>query len=170
MIGIKRLRVTPTPRPRRSTRSLGDSAMHVEKWEPIEGISAPCDHIAFSYIPLHAAETRMTFAATAGSGPRELILRFKQVVVLSGEDECPGGFVLAPAINSLPKLGRGAHPTWTFPLFKIVESEPLKNYQLMRPQKIAHFFMVSMDNLVHVIASADVDAAWNTSIRRSSSA
>jgi hypothetical protein len=155
---------------RRSTSSLGESAMHAEIWEPIEGICEPCDHIAFSYIPLHAAEIRMTFAATAGGGPRELILRFKQVVVLSGEDEAPGGFVPAPAINSLPKLGRGAHPTWTFPLLKIVDSEPLKNYQLMRPQKIAHFFMVSMDNLVHVIASAEVDAAWNTLIRRGASA
>jgi hypothetical protein len=46
----------------------------------------------------------MTFAATAGGGPRELILRFKHVVILSGEDEAPGGFVPAPAINSLPKL------------------------------------------------------------------
>ncbi len=144
--------------------------MHAEMWEPIEGICEPCDGIAFSYIPPHAAEIRMAFAATAGGGPRELILRFKQVVVLSGEDEAPGGFVPAPAISSLPKLERGAHPTWTFPLLKIVDSEPLKNYQLMRPQKIAHFFMVSMDNLVHVIASAEVDAAWDTSNRRGASA
>jgi hypothetical protein len=144
--------------------------MHAEKWEPIHGICEPCDHIAFSYIPLHAAEIRMTFAATADGRPEELILRFKQVVVLSGEDEAPGGFAPAPAVNSLPKLGRGAHPTWTFPLLRIVDSEPLKNYQLMRPQKIAHFFMVSMDNLVHVIASAEVDAAWNTSNRPGASA
>jgi hypothetical protein len=144
--------------------------MHAEIWEPIEGICEPCDHIAFSYIPLHGAEIRATFAANAGGVPRELILSFKQVVVLSGEDEAPGGFIPAPAINSLPKLGRGVHPTWTFPLLKIVDSEPLKNYQLMRPNKIAHFFMVSMDNLVHVIASAEVDAAWKTSIRRGASA
>jgi hypothetical protein len=120
--------------PRRSTSSLGESAMHAEMWEPIEGICEPCDHIAFAYIPLQAAEICMTFAATRG-GPRELILRFKQVVVLSGEDEAPGGFVPAPAINSLPKLGRGARPTWTFPPLRIVDSEPLKNYQLMRRQK-----------------------------------
>jgi hypothetical protein len=144
--------------------------MHAKMWEPIEGICEPCDHIAFSYIPLHAAEICMTFAATAGGSPRELILRFKQVVVLSGEDEAPGGFVPAPATNSLPKLGRGAHPTWTFPLLEIVDSEPLRNFQLMRPHKIAHFFMLSMDNLVHVIASAEVDAAWNNSIRRGASA
>ena len=144
--------------------------MYAEIWEPIEGICEPCDNIAFSYVPLHAAEICMTFAASAGGGPRKLVLRFKQVVVLSGEDEAPGGFVPAPAINSLPKLGRGAHPTWTFPLLKIVDSEPLKNYQLMRPYEIAHFFMVSLDNLVHVIAGAEVDAAWNTLIRPVASA
>lgn len=114
----------------------------------------------------------MTFAGTAGGPPRDLILRFKQVIVLSGEDECPGGFVPAPAVKSLPKLGHGDHPTWTFPLLKIVDSEPLKQYQLMRPsnQPLAHFFMISMDNLVHVIASTEVDAAWSTPIHPGASA
>lgn len=144
--------------------------MHAEVWEPIEGICGPCDHIAFSYTPVHAAAVHMTFAGAAGGPPRELILRFKQVVVLSGEDEAPGGFVPAPAINSLPKLGRGDHPTWTFPLLKIVDSGPLNQYQLMRPTALAHFFMISMDNLVHVIASAEVDAAWSTQIRLGESA
>ncbi len=138
--------------------------MHAEVWEPIDGIYGPCDHIAFSYIPVHAAAVHMTFAGTAGGPPCELILRFKQVVVLSGEDEAPGGFVLAPAINSLPKLGRGDHPTWTFPLLKILGSESLKQYQLMRPYPIAHFFMISMDNLVHVIASTEVEATWSAPI------
>jgi hypothetical protein len=136
--------------------------MHAEIWEPIGGITGPCDHIAFSYFPVHAATVRMTFAGISGGLHRELILRFKQVVVLSGEDEAPGDFVPAPPIKSLPKLGRGDHPTWTFPLLKIVDSQPLKQYQLMRPSAIAHFFMISMDNLVHVIASAEVSAAWST--------
>jgi len=138
--------------------------MHAEVWEPIEGICGPCGQIAFSYAPVHAATIRMTFAGTADGPPRELILRFKQVFVLSAEDECPGGFVPAPAVKSLPKLERGDHPTWTFPLLKIVDSQPLKQYHSMRPstQPLAHFFMISMDNLVHVIASAEVDAAWST--------
>jgi hypothetical protein len=111
----------------------------------------------------------MTFAGTSGRPTRDLILRFKQVVILCGEDEAPGGFVLAPAIESLPKLGRGDHPTWTFPLLKIVNSGPLKQYQLMRPTPLSHFFMVSLDNLVHVIASSDVAAAWSK-VRRVASA
>lgn len=136
--------------------------MYAEVWEPIEGICGPCDHIAFSYFPVHAGTVHMTFAGTAGGPPRELILRFKQVVVLCGEDEAPGDFVPAPAINTLRKLGRGDHPTRTFPLLKIVDSGALKQYQLMRLTALAHFFMISMDNLARVIASAEVDAAWST--------
>jgi hypothetical protein len=145
--------------------------MHAEAWEPIEGICGPCDHIAFSYIPYHAATIRMTFACTARGPARDLILKFKQVIVLSSEDECPGGFVPAPAIKTLPKLGRGDDPTWTFPLLKLVDSEPLKQYQSMRPANpaLAHFFIISMDNLVHVIASSDVVAVWSK-VRRVASA
>jgi hypothetical protein len=145
--------------------------MHAEPWEPIEGICGPCDHIAFSYLPYQTATIRMTFVRTTGGPARDLILKFKQVIALSSEDECPGGFVPAPATKSLPKLGRGDHPTWTFPLFKIVDSEPLKQYQSMRPPNpsLAHFFIISMDNLVHVIASSDVAAAWSK-VRRVASA
>jgi len=148
--------------PRRSTELLGAFSMRAETWEPLDGICGPCDRIAFSYIPHGSATVHMSFSGTAGGPPRDLLLRFTQVIVLSGEDECPGGFVPAPAIKSLPKIGGGDHPTWTFPLLKIVDSEPLKQYQSMRPQNlpIAHFFMISLDNLVHVIASSDVHAAW----------
>jgi hypothetical protein len=137
--------------------------MRAEVWEPVDGIDGPCGQISFSYSPDHTATVLMSFAGIAGNPPRDLILRFRLVIVLSGEDECPGGFVQAPAIPSLPKLGRGEHPSWTFPLLKLLDSEPLNQYQLMYSptHPLAHFFLISMDNLVHVIASADVDAAWS---------
>jgi hypothetical protein len=104
----------------------------------------------------------MQFAGVAGRHVRELILKFRTVVVLCGENEAPGGIVPAPAISSLPKLGRGEHPSWTFPLLRLIDSPPLKQYQLMYPMLLAHCFLISLDNLVHVIASADVEAAWNS--------
>jgi hypothetical protein len=116
-IGIKWLRLVCAAA-RRSTLTLGESAMHAEMWEPIEGICEPCDHISFSYIPLHAAEIRMTFAASAGGGPRELILRFKHVVVLSGEDEAPGGFVSAPCDKFASETGVRRSPDMDIPSFK----------------------------------------------------
>lgn len=140
--------------------------MHAEAWEPIDDISGPCNQIAFSYAANHTATVIMTFAGPAGERPRELVLRFRQVIVLTSEDEVPGGFVRAPEIKSLPKLRRGDNPTWTFPLMKLIDSEPLIQYQMMRPSTspLAHFFLVSMDNLVHVVARADVEASWNAEI------
>ena len=143
--------------------------MRAERWEPIDGINGPCGQIAFSYSPLHTATVSMRFDGIAAGPPRDLILKFRQVIVLSGEEECPGGFVRAPAVQSLPKLERGDNASWTFPLLKLVDSEPLDQYQMIFHQRapnppLAHFFLVSMHNLLHVIASADVHAAWN--IRR----
>jgi hypothetical protein len=146
--------------------------MRAEQWEPVAGICGPCDGIAFSYSRPRAAELVLTFAGTARDPTRDLILQFKQVVILSSEDEAPGGFVAAPAVDSLPKLGRGLHPSWTFPLLKIIDSEALKRYQLMRAPNspLAHFFIISMDNLVHVIASPKVGAVWSSPNRTGASA
>jgi hypothetical protein len=135
--------------------------MRAERWEPIDGIDGPSDGISFSYDSSAGAATVSMSFSEAGGTPRNLILKFRHIVVLAGEDEAPGGFIAAPAIKSLPKLERGLRPSWTFPLMRLLDSKPLDQYQLMRPEKLGHFFLVSFDNLVHVIASIDVDASWS---------
>jgi hypothetical protein len=135
--------------------------MRAEVWEPIDGICGPCGQISFSYFPAHTATVLMTFDGIGGGPPRGLTLKFKRVVVLCGEEECPGGFVPTP--KPLPQLGRGDHPTWTFPLLNFLDSEPLKQYELIfhhKDQPLAHFCLISLHNLVQVIASADVKATW----------
>jgi hypothetical protein len=136
--------------------------MHAERWEPVDGIDAPIDHTDFSYTSAGEATVTIAFLGSGGAA-RTLALRFTHVIVIAGEDEAPGGFIAAPAAKSLPKLERGSHPSWTFPLLRLLESQHLNQYQLMRPQRIAHFFLVSLHNLVHVIASTDVEASWRTS-------
>lgn len=136
--------------------------MHAEIWEPIDGISGPCGQILFSYVRAHTATVTMTFDGIAGAPGRDLILSFERVVVLCSEEECPGGFVPLP--KGLPQLARGDHPTWTFPLLRLVDSEPLKQYELIfhrDSQPMAHFCLISLHNLVQVIASADVTATWS---------
>jgi hypothetical protein len=134
--------------------------MRAEKWEPISDIDGPSDGISFSYNSgVGTAAVSMIFSE-GGRSSRNLILQFRDIVVLASEDEAPGGFVEAPPIQSLPRLEHDPHPTWTFPLMKLLDSEPLHQYQLMRPAKLGHFFLVSFDNLVHVIASVNVDASW----------
>jgi hypothetical protein len=53
----------------------------------------------------------------------------------------------------------------TFPLLKFIDSEPLKQYDLIfhrKDQPLAHFCLISLHNLVQVIASADVEATWSS--------
>ena len=134
--------------------------MRAEKWEPISDIDGPCDGISFSYSSgAGTASVSMMFSRDDGS-KRQLILHFRDIVVLAGEDEAPGGFIEAPPAQSLPRIEHGLHPTWSFPLIKLLDSRPLNEYQLMRPTKIGHFFLVSFDNLVHVIANVNVDVSW----------
>jgi hypothetical protein len=136
--------------------------MRAERWEPVSGIDGPIDHIDFSYTSAGEATVSITFTGSGGSA-RTLILRFRHVVVLACEDEAPGGFIAAPAAQSLPKLERGRNSSWPFPLLRLLESQPLSQYQMMRPQQLAHFYLVSLHNLVHVIASVGVEASWLTS-------
>jgi hypothetical protein len=145
--------------------------MRAEAWQPVDGISGPCDTIAFSYGPPQRATVVMSFTDSKGANVRELVLKFKELVVLTGEDEAPGGFVQTPDLGSLPKLPRDVEVAWdrpayTFPLMRLFDSKPLRQYQMMRPPDppLAHFFLVSFDNLVHVIASSEVEARWNTQL------
>ena len=64
--------------------------MRAEVWEPIDGICGPCGQISFTYLPVHTATVLMTFDGIAEGPARGLTLKFKRVVVLCGEEECPG--------------------------------------------------------------------------------
>jgi hypothetical protein len=141
--------------------SLAEAWMRAERWEPINGIDGPSDGISFSYDSSGSVATVSMGFSDAGRSNRNLTLRFRHVAVLAGEDEAPGGFISAPTIESLPKLEHGLRPSWTFPLLRLLDSKPLDQYQRMRPEKLGHFFLVSFDNLVHVIASVDVEASWS---------
>ena len=137
--------------------------MRAEVWDPIDGIDGPCDEISFSYAPAHTATVVMAFKVVAGGPSRNLTLNFKRVAVLCGEEECPGGFVPLP--KPLPKLTRGDHLTWTFPLLKLVDSEAQRQYDMIfhrKNQPLAHFCLISTHNIVQVIADAEVNVAWNS--------
>jgi hypothetical protein len=134
--------------------------MHAEIWEPIEGIANPCSEISFAYSPPYTATVSMKFYDNFDT-QSSLTIKFARVVLLSSEDECPGGFVQTP--KPLPKLGRGEYPTYTFPLLKIIDSEPVKLYGSIfhkKDEPLAHFCLVSAQNIVHVLASTEAEVAW----------
>jgi hypothetical protein len=135
--------------------------MRAEVWEPVDGITGPSGQVSFSYVPAHTATVRMTFAGLESGPPRVLTLKFSRVLILRGEEECPGG--LLPTPEPLPILGRGNYPSYTFPLLRFVESELLQQYEAIFhkvDQPLAHFCLISLHNLVQVIASGTVGATW----------
>jgi hypothetical protein len=44
-----------------------------------------------------------------------------------------------PTVQSLPRLERGDHPSWTFPLLKLLDSAPLNQYQMIFHQRPPNF-------------------------------
>jgi hypothetical protein len=134
---------------------------HCSKWEPAPGIVGPSADISFAYSGRDKASVTMHFSRVVGLPPEDLLLRFEGLVALRWELECPG---FDPVPKDLPKCTEVQWRIWTFPLLKIEESEWLKQYQpIYEPAKapsLSHFLLVSMNDLVQLIARSDATAEW----------
>ncbi len=119
-------------------------------WRPIQGIErieSPFASIAFSYEPEHRRAVSVTMY-----GARSLRLCFRGVLALRFEDDCPG---FDPLPHPLPTI----RPGLTFPLLNIEASPWLGQWQPMHPG-LAHFALLSLNDLVQLIAEPDVSAQW----------
>lgn len=88
-------------------------------------------------------------------GQRNLHLRFTGAIALRFEDDCPG---FDPLPKPLPMLS----PRLTFPLLRIDRSAWLGQWDLIRVgHNLRHFALLSLDDLVQIIANADAQASWN---------
>ena len=115
-------------------------------WHPVPGIDKGFGSIYFSY---GSNESRS--ALIVMNGARRLSLRFTRVIAFQFEDDCPGNFQLPPA---LPKL----HANLVFPLLKVKNSAWLSQWPMW--PNLAHFVLLSLDDLVQLIALPAVDARW----------
>jgi hypothetical protein len=87
-------------------------------------------------------------------GHRNLHLRFTGAIAIRFEDDCPGFDPLPPP---LPML----RPGLTFPLLAIEDSEWVGQWKLIRAgARLRHFALLSLDDLVQIIAESDVVAHW----------
>lgn len=110
----------------------------------IPGMDAPFESISFAYEPGRDRTVSVTM-----HGDRSLRLRFTSVIALRFEDDCPG---FDPLPHPLPML----RPGMTFPLLKIEESLWLKQWHPVH-QNLTHFVLLSLDDLVQLIACPDFD-------------
>lgn len=118
-------------------------------WYAVPDLTDGFGSISFSYFP---NDSRRAFVVM--NGVRNLALEFTRVIALHFEDECPGNFPRPP---ELPKLRPGV----TFPLLKI-ENSRWPTHWPMWPN-LTHYFLVSSDDLVHLLAHPIVQARWECS-------
>ena len=110
----------------------------------VPGIDVPFASISFSYEPGNERSVLVTM-----HGARNLRLRFKGAIALRFEDDCPG---FDPLPHPLPMLRDGV----TFPLLKIEESKWLAQWHPVH-SNLAHFALLSLDDLVQLLAKPDVE-------------
>ena len=134
---------------------------HCIRWEPTPGVIGPAADISFAYAGRDNAAVTMHFSRVAGLPDEDLVLRFTCVVALRWELECPG---LNPMPLELPKCTSAKWTKWTFPLLKIEKSSWLEQYApIYKPREglvLSHFLLVSMNDLVQIIARADASTEW----------
>ena len=136
--------------------------MKATVWEPVPGIIGPCADISFERAASGVVIlVTMHFSNVIGLPGRDLRLRFSGPLALRWEVECPG-FDLVP--RELPKCTVSAWRDWTFPLLRVEGGELLEQfrsvYEYCCGPKISHFLLISMNDLVQIVARSDVEVDW----------
>jgi hypothetical protein len=119
---------------------------HASPWHPLPDINDGFGSISFSY-----DSNRSRSAHIVMNGARRLSLKFTRVIAFQFEDDCPGNFKL-PA--TLPRL----NAEWVFPLLRVENSVLLGQWPMW--PNLAHYVLLSLDDLVQLIAFPTVEARW----------
>jgi hypothetical protein len=130
-------------------------------WEPAAGIEGPCAEISLTLSRDGTLSVTMHFSDVRGLPNRDLRIQFAGALALHWEDECPGFYPVPP---EMAKCSNPQWASWVFPLHKIEDSELLEQfravYEVGAAPRLAHFLLIAMDDLVHIIARSDATASW----------
>ena len=118
-------------------------------WCPVPDITDGFGSISFRYDS--TADSQSRSAVIVLHGARSLHLRFTGLIALHFEDDCPGNF---PLPTDRPRIDS----RFMFPLLKIENSRWLAQWP-MWPQ-LVHYALLSLDDLIHLIAEPMVQAHW----------
>lgn len=129
-------------------------------WEPTTGIDSPCADIAFRYAPPDSLEVRLHFSGVKGGRQQDLEMLFRGVIGIRWANEFHGSIIYR-APRPAPKCHNSRWSNWVFPLLRVCESSWLATYRaLPGTERREHFALVSMNDLLDVIAFPDVQARW----------
>jgi hypothetical protein len=123
-------------------------------WHPVPDITGGFESISFAYEPRTARTSfyqQLRSATIVLNGDRSLSLQFTGIIALHFEDDCPDNF---PLPSERPRLSAD----WMFPLLKIENSSWLALWPMW--PNLVHYALLSLDDLVHVIAGPAVTASW----------
>ena len=129
-------------------------------WEPVGNIDTPCADLAFSYTPPDGLAVRMRFSNVVGGPENDLLLTFTGAIAAQWESEC---FCLIPIPDPLPMCSSSQWNTWTFPFLRVENSRWLAAHDARHPVAAEgrnHFVLVTMNDLLHVLAKPTVIATW----------
>jgi hypothetical protein len=136
--------------------------MRASLWNPAPDIVGPCADISFERLLAGELLITMHFSNVVGLPNKDLQLRFIDALAVRWEVECPG-FETVPA--ELPKCAASEWNRWTFPLLTVEGSGFLEQFRPIYERdgaaKLGHFLLVSMNDLIQVVAPRScVEAAW----------
>jgi hypothetical protein len=130
-----------------------------ERWSVVGGVEWPAADLFFSYEAPYIAMVRMQFANTVRGSQRDLVLRFRGVIALRYESESTG---LVP-LPEPPRFTTGEWSGHTFPLLLVQQSLWLAEHHAHNSVESTdrhHFALVSMNDLLHILALPTVEASW----------
>jgi hypothetical protein len=132
---------------------------HSNIWEPVAGIDTPCANMSF-HCTHEKVRVLMHFSHVKDGPQLDLELLFSGAMGLRWADETHGSIV-SPAVRPLPKCRDERWTNWTFPLLTISESSWLVTYPDLPGTKTRqHFALVSMNDLLDVLAFPEVVVRW----------
>jgi hypothetical protein len=140
------------------------------KWMPTSEIDAPCADISFFWASEKGTRlvVVMHFSRVVGGFSKDLKLIFDRPLAVMWEEE---SFGLIETPKVLPKCsGAGfrecSHPTLIVEHSSWAEKYAANKYGEGDPeaQNVKHYFLVSLNDLVHVLAESTPEAAWVASV------
>jgi hypothetical protein len=136
------------------------------KWMPKPEIDAPCADISFSWASEKGARlaVMMHFSRIVGGFSKDLELVFGRPLAVAWEEES-FGLIESPEI--LPKCSGADFRQYSHPTLIVEHSNWAEKYAAHKfaegapeAENVKHYFLVSLNDLVHVLAESTPEAAW----------
>ena len=137
-----------------------------KKWMPKPEIDSPCADISFARASQNDATlvVVMHFSRVVDGIATDLEIVFENSLAVSWEEE---SFGLIESPKDLPKCAATNFRIWTHPTLIVEHSKWAEQYRARRyaendpaSQTVVHYFLVSMNDLIHVLADSEPRARW----------